>query len=137
MGCTEKKQRSFNGSVMRFTSALRQSMIDKFPRCPMCKGDMDICEVNTQPDNMTGTEHKSMLFCREEIRCGYSSFHFKTVEQYLIGSGINQIFVDVWKYMNEAESRRQVKNKKRCAEKSKELKNGRATKRIRQGDIRL
>jgi hypothetical protein len=96
MGCKRTTRDSFHGDIMQFAALIRREQINKFPHCPDCKQAMDIMDLNDKPCRMV-PGYGSMVFCRMEDHCGYSSLLEKTVDEFLERIGFNQYMVVAWK----------------------------------------
>ncbi len=104
---------SFRFVISRIASRMRREMIEVVPRCPDCGMTLDVCDLNTDPTNRTfDPEEKCMVFCPEELLCGYQSAKKKTVEQYLAGIGFNEFLITVYRFMRDSEIKRLRKRAK-------------------------
>lgn len=101
---------SFRFVISKIASRMRREIIEVMPRCPDCGMTLDICDINTDPTNRTfDPEEKSMVFCPEELNCGYQATKKKTVEKFLAGIGFNEFLITVYRFMRDSEIKRQRK----------------------------
>jgi hypothetical protein len=124
MGCYDKKAASFSGTMLKIATRIRKEMIELFPKCPECGGILDMCELNTRPNNQTfDQDDKMLLYCPIEMDCGYSFSYKKTMEQFANDIGFNGFLLDVFRFVIEEEGKRVKSRLKKCRG-SKEKKNG-------------